>query len=122
MVFPLVIVGTREADGGHDLAPKHMAMPMSWENHYGFVCAPTHRTYQNIVRDRAFTVSLPTPEQVLQASLAAAPRATDGSKHSLAALSTVPATMIDGVTDFYASCADMEMPAGSAKQHLTPAE
>ena len=28
MVAPLVVVGTLEADGQPDLAPKHMAMPM----------------------------------------------------------------------------------------------
>ena len=36
-VAPLVVVGTREPDGGHDLAPKHLAMPLSWANHFGFV-------------------------------------------------------------------------------------
>ena len=30
MVAPLIIVGTREPDGTYDLAPKHMAMPISW--------------------------------------------------------------------------------------------
>ncbi|NNM01394.1 MAG: flavin reductase, partial [Gammaproteobacteria bacterium] len=29
-VFPLVVVGTLEEDGAADLAPKHLAMPMSW--------------------------------------------------------------------------------------------
>jgi len=31
-VAPLVLVGTLEVDGSHDLAPKHMAMPMGWKN------------------------------------------------------------------------------------------
>ena len=57
-VFPLVLVGTREEDGGHDLAPKHLAMPLSWGNWFGFVCTPRHRTYQNAVRTGAFTVSV----------------------------------------------------------------
>ena len=39
-VFPLVIVGTREADGSDDLAPKHLAIPMSWQNHFGMLRAP----------------------------------------------------------------------------------
>ena len=30
-VAPLVLVGTREEDGAYDLAPKHLAFPMSWE-------------------------------------------------------------------------------------------
>ncbi len=52
-VFPLVVVGTREADGSDDLAPKHLAIPMSWKNHFGFVCTPSHHTYQNIQRGLA---------------------------------------------------------------------
>ncbi len=63
MVFPLVIVGTKEADGEYDLAPKHMAMPMSWENHFGFVCTPLHNTYHNAKREGVFTVSYPNPSQ-----------------------------------------------------------
>jgi len=50
MVAPLVLVGTRDADGSLDLAPKHMAFPMGWQNYYGFVCSPTHHTYTNINR------------------------------------------------------------------------
>ena len=44
MVAPLVLVGTREPDGRHDLAPKHMALPLGWQNYFGFVCAPRHST------------------------------------------------------------------------------
>ena len=96
-VFPLVLVGTREPDGEYDLAPKHMAMPMSWQNFYGFVCAPHHRTYQNILREKVFTVSYPKPTQLVLASLAAAPRCEDDSKASLKALATFPARVIDGL-------------------------
>ncbi len=96
-VFPLVIVGTREIDGTFDLAPKHMAMAMGWENHFGFVCCPTHGTYVNARREGAFTVSYPRPSQVLLASLAAAPRCEGDSKPSLALLETRPATRVDGV-------------------------
>ena len=97
MVSPLVLVGTREPDGGFDLAPKHMAMPMSWQNYYGFVCAPHHRTYQNLQREGEFTVSFPSPNQIVLTSLAADARAADGSKPALQALPTFPAETVDGV-------------------------
>jgi flavin reductase (DIM6/NTAB) family NADH-FMN oxidoreductase RutF len=96
-VISLVIVGTREADGGHDLAPKHMAMPMGWDNYFGFVCSPRHGTYTNIERDRVFTVSYPRPDQLLQTSLAASPRFDRVGKPALAALPVVPARVVDGV-------------------------
>ena len=96
-VFPLVVVGTREPDGSFDLAPKHMAMPMGWEDRFGFVCSPSHATYVNARREGAFTVSYPRPSQVLQASLAAAPRCEGDEKPSLDFLSTRPATHVDGV-------------------------
>lgn len=96
-VAPLVVVGTRERNGGYDLAPKHMATPLAWENFFGFVCHASHATYQNVGREKAFTVSFPNPDQVLLASLAAAPRCDDDSKPSLAALPTISANVIDGV-------------------------
>jgi flavin reductase (DIM6/NTAB) family NADH-FMN oxidoreductase RutF len=96
-VFPLVVVGTREPDGSWDLAPKHMAVPMGWENRFGFVCSPAHATYVNARREGAFTVSYPRPSQVLQASLAAAPRCEGEEKPSLDLLETRPATRVDGV-------------------------
>lgn len=96
MVAPLVVIGTREADGGYDLAPKHMVTPLGWENYFGFVCTPEHSTYQNIRRDKVFTVSFPTADAVVLASLAASPRCSDNSKPALAALPRFPATTIDG--------------------------
>lgn len=96
-VFPLVLVGSRDADGGYDLAPKHMAMPVSWQNHFGFVCAPHHRTYQNIRERGEFTVSYPRPSQIVIASLAADPRAEDDTKPALKALPTFKASSVDGV-------------------------
>ena len=96
MAFPLVLVGTREPDGSFDFAPKHMAMPMSWKNHYGFVCAPTHRTYQNIRRGEAFTVSFPHPDQIITTSLAADPRDAENHKPALQALPTFAADKVDG--------------------------
>ena len=97
MVFPLVIVGTKEVDGSYDFAPKHMAMPMSWEDHFGFVCTPRHNTYQNAKREGAFTVSYPNPAQWIEASLSASPRSEDGHKHSLEMVETFPAEQVDGV-------------------------
>ncbi len=96
-VAPLIVVGTKEANGEYNLAPKHMAMPLGWSNYFGFVCTPRHHTYQNIYRERSFTVSFPSPDEVILASLAAAPRDDTDSKPSLAALPTQPATIIDGV-------------------------
>jgi len=97
MVSPLVLVGSKSPGGEHDLAPKHMAMPLGWSNHYCFVCSPRHTTYTNVVATGVFTVSFPRPEQVVQTSLAAAPREQDQTKPSLAALPTFPAREVDGV-------------------------
>jgi flavin reductase (DIM6/NTAB) family NADH-FMN oxidoreductase RutF len=101
-VAPLVLIGTKEAEG-YDLAPKHMVMPMGWENYFGFVCASRHRTYQNIAREHVFTVSYPRPTQLVLTSLAAAPRCGDDAKPSLLALPTFPASKVDSVfvTDAY---------------------
>jgi flavin reductase (DIM6/NTAB) family NADH-FMN oxidoreductase RutF len=96
-VAPLVLVGTREADGSHDLAPKHMAMPMGWDNYYGFVCTPRHHTYTNIRRSGVFTVSYPRPAQLVLASLAAAPRCGEEGKPALTALPVFAASVVDGV-------------------------
>lgn len=95
-VAPLVIVGTREGEG-HDLAPKHMAMPLGWDNYFCFACSPEHATQANAERTGEFTVSFPRPGQVVEASMAAGPRADDASKPSLAAIPTFPATAVDGV-------------------------
>lgn len=102
-VAPLVVIGSRQPDGTFDLAPKHMATPFGWQNYYGFVCTPRHATYQNIQRERQFTVSFPRPTQVVTSSLAASPRCEDASKPLLALLATHPATTVDGV--FVQDCA-----------------
>ncbi|HEY7168875.1 MAG TPA: flavin reductase [Candidatus Binatia bacterium] len=96
-VSSLVIVGSKEGEGLYNLAPKHLAMPLGWENRYCFVCSPQHTTYQNIRQHGAFTVSYPRPSEVLLASLAAAPRCEDSSKPSLLILPTLPARHVDGV-------------------------
>ena len=95
-IAPLVLVGTLEADGAFDLAPKHMAMPMGWQNYFGFVCAPRHATYANARREGGFAVSWPTPEQLVQTSLAAAPR-HEGTKPGLAAFPLEAAASVPGV-------------------------
>ena len=96
-VAPLVLVGTMEADGHHDLAPKHLAFPMSWENHFGFVCTPSHHTYGNIQREGVFTVSYPRPSQLVMTSLAASPRFGEDEKPALRALEVFPAEKVKGV-------------------------
>jgi len=96
-VFPLVIVGSKEEGGSYNLAPKHLAIPLGWDNYYCFVCSPDHTTYHNIRRFDAFTVSYPRPSDVLFASLSAAPRCEDRSKPSLLVLPTFPAHRVDGV-------------------------
>jgi flavin reductase (DIM6/NTAB) family NADH-FMN oxidoreductase RutF len=97
LVAPLVLVGTLEDDGTPDIAPKHMAMPLGWQNRFCFVCSPRHATLRNAIGRGAFTVSFPRPSQIVQASLAAGGRAEDDSKPSLGALRTFPATEVDGV-------------------------
>lgn len=96
-VAPLIVVGTREPAGGFDLAPKHMAAPIGWDNYFGFVCTPRHGTYRNAQREGVFTVSYPRPSQVVAASLAAAPRCEGDEKPSLHHLRTFPSTRVEGV-------------------------
>ncbi|TVP68741.1 MAG: flavin reductase [Leptolyngbya sp. LCM1.Bin17] len=109
-VAPLVVIGTQEADGTYDLAPKHMAMPLGWGHYFGFVCTPRHHTYQNIQRTGVFTVSFPQPHQILATSLTAAPRCDDDQKPSLVALPTVKSQGVEGVflQDAYL-CLDCEL-------------
>ena len=100
-VAPLVVIGTLDEDGSFDLAPKHMVTPLGWDNYFGFVCTPRHATLRNAIREEAFTVSYPSPEQVVQASLTAAPRCEEGRKGSLTVLpiasaECVPGPLLDG--------------------------
>ena len=96
-VFPLVVIGTQDFDGSDDLAPKHLAMPMSWQNHFGFVCTPRHSTYHNVRRTKQFAVTYMRPSQAILASLAASPRCDDGSKPIVKALPTFPAENVKGI-------------------------
>lgn len=96
-VAPLVVIGTREGED-YDLAPKHMATPVGWQNYFGFVCSPRHATYHNAKHAGVFTVSFPQPSQVVLTSLAAAPRCDhSGQKPAMKALPTFPAEVVDGV-------------------------
>lgn len=95
-VAPLVLVGTMEAEGP-DLAPKHMAMPLGWGNYFCFVCSPRHATQRNAQETGVFTVSYPRPEQIVETSMAAAPRDAGGCKPSLGAVPTFPASEVEGV-------------------------
>ena len=95
-VAPLVLVGTMDPDGTPDLAPKHMAFPLGWENYFGFVCAPSHGTYRNIKRTGEFTVSYPRPDSIVTTSLAASPRCED-AKPIIGAIETFPAQTMDCV-------------------------
>ncbi|NOX68229.1 MAG: flavin reductase [Gammaproteobacteria bacterium] len=95
-VAPLVLIGTTDRDGELDLAPKHMATAMGWQNYFGFVCSPQHTTCSNIERTGVFTVSYPRPSQILHTSLAASPRRVDGEKPILKGFETFAATGIEG--------------------------
>ena len=95
-VAPLIVIGTKE-DATYNLAPKHMATPIGFDNYFGFVCTPNHATYQNIKETQEFTVSFPIPDQVTLASLSATPRCDDnlGTKPILETLPTIKASLVD---------------------------
>lgn len=95
-VAPLVLVGTREGNA-YDLAPKHMVTPLGWDNYFGFVCTPRHRTYHNVMDTGVFTVSFPRADQVELVARTAAPRRKGEEKAAMEGLPTVPAQEIDGV-------------------------
>lgn len=95
MAAPLVVVGTTEPDGTPDLAPKHMVMPLGWQNHVGFMCSETHSTRSNVLRTGEFTLTWLRPDSVVTAALAAAPRCDAGGKPSLDLLETFPAEEVD---------------------------
>lgn len=90
---PLVLIGTRDTDGNIDLAPKHMALPLGWDNYFGFICTPKHATWRNIEATERFTVSYPQPDQVLFTSLAASPRCDDGRKPITDVLESFPSPL-----------------------------
>lgn len=97
-ISPLVVIGTKEKSG-YNLAPKHMVMPIGFENYFGFVCTPKHSTYANIKLTKEFTVSYLLPRQVVLASLSATPRCEEISKSKsiIAVLPTLKATKVDAL-------------------------
>jgi flavin reductase (DIM6/NTAB) family NADH-FMN oxidoreductase RutF len=95
-VAPLVVIGTVDESGTSDLAPKHMAFPLGWQNFFGFVCTPAHSTYRNVKRTRSFTVSYPRHDDIVETSLMAGPRCEDG-KPIMDLLDTFPAQHAQGV-------------------------
>ncbi|MEX2528904.1 MAG: flavin reductase [Gemmatimonadota bacterium] len=95
-VNPLVLVGTREGEG-YDLAPKHMAFPLGWDNYFAFVCTPRHSTYHNAQATQSFTVSYPRPDQLIHTSVAAQPRGDAPHTPGLELLPTEPARTVDGI-------------------------
>lgn len=95
-VAPLVLVATKEGDG-YDVAPKHLAMPIGFDNYFGFVCSPSHATYRNLGAHPEFTVSFPRAAGILHATFAAGPRRDDRSKPTLAAVPLFRARKVDGV-------------------------
>lgn len=95
-VYSLVIIGSKEENGAYNLAPKHMAMPMGFSNHFGFMGTPRKATYQNILREGVFTVSYPRPDQLVVSSLTASRREDDDSKPIIDYLPTVDSKQIDG--------------------------
>ncbi len=96
IVAPLVVIGSKE-DEGYNMAPKHMAMPLGWDCYFGFVCTPKHGTYQNIKKNKVFTVSFPKPDQTVFTSLGASPRlqTISKSKSTINALPMVKAVTMD---------------------------
>jgi flavin reductase (DIM6/NTAB) family NADH-FMN oxidoreductase RutF len=96
-VAPLVIIGTKEGEK-YDLAPKHLAFPMGWDNYFAFVCTPRHGTYHNALKSGEFTVTYPQADQSLLASLTAQPREPElGDKPIVEMLPTFSARRVDGI-------------------------
>lgn len=102
-VHSLIIIGSKEEDDNYNFAPKHMAMPLGFSNHFGFIGTPRKSTYRNIQREKVFTVSYPKPSQLTVSSLAATQREDDDSKPIIDQIPTAPAQEIEGyfVKDSY---------------------
>jgi flavin reductase (DIM6/NTAB) family NADH-FMN oxidoreductase RutF len=96
-VHGLFLVGSKESDGSFNLAPKHMGMPLGFSPYFAFIGTPRKTTYQNIAREKVFTLSFPKPDQIIPASLSASPRETDSSKPVIDQLPTTAAKQIDGI-------------------------
>ena len=94
-VAPLVLVGSKEGDG-YDLAPKHLAMPIGFDDFFTFACTPEHHTWTNIEAHREFTVNYLRPDSVVMIGQSAGAR-VEGEKLTLELLDTFPATEVDGI-------------------------
>jgi flavin reductase (DIM6/NTAB) family NADH-FMN oxidoreductase RutF len=120
-VAPLVLVGTVDPDGTPDLAPKHMAFPLGWDNFFGFVCAPSHSTHRNAERTRTFTVSYPRPQDIVSASLTASPRCED-AKPIVGLLDTFAAQKVSGPlvrdSNLFLECELIQIIEGFGRNHL----
>ena len=93
-VAPLVLIGTTNADGSHDLCATYRAIPVGPENLFAFLASPDDAAADNARRDGCFTVSFPRPEQVVQTSVAAV---GTGDRHPLAdQLPVTSAKTVDG--------------------------
>jgi len=95
-VHSLVVIGSKEEDATYNFAPKHMAMPLGFSNHFAFMGTPRKSTYRNIERQKEFTVSFPKPSQIIVSSLTATRREDDDSKPVLDQIPTVSAKIVDG--------------------------
>lgn len=95
-VHSLIIIGSKEKDGSYNFAPKHMAMPLGFGPYFGFMGTPRKSTYQNIAREKVFTVSYPQPNQVVLTSLAASRREEDNTKPIIENIPAVDARKIEG--------------------------
>ncbi|MDZ7716767.1 MAG: flavin reductase [Balneolaceae bacterium] len=95
-VHSLIIIGSKEENGDYNLAPKHMAMPLGFNNYFAFMGTPRKSTYKNIEREKVFTVSYPRSSQIVLSSLAASAREEDATKPIVETLPTVEAQEIEG--------------------------
>ena len=96
-VAPLVVVGSRCANGSYDLAPKHLALPLGWDRYFGFITLDGRSTFRNVKREGCFTVSFPNPSSVVVTSMAAAERSEEHRRAVLRAVPKAKAETIDGV-------------------------
>jgi flavin reductase (DIM6/NTAB) family NADH-FMN oxidoreductase RutF len=95
-VHSLVIIGSKEEDGSYNLAPKHMAMPLGFSPYFAFIGTARKSTYQNIKREKVFTVSYPSPNQLVISSLTASQREKNNTKPIIDQIPTVEAQKIEG--------------------------
>lgn len=95
-VHSLIVIGSTEKDGNYNFAPKHMAMPLGFGPYFGFMGTPRKMTYQNIAREKVFTVSYPRPEQLVISSLTASQREEDDTLPVIQQVPTTDAQKING--------------------------